>query len=485
VQPENLKLGGGAAASFLHPVVLAALIVAALLILFAAKKNAIVTVLLMAFLVPLAQQFVVGGAHVLVLRVVILVALIRALFSMIFSKARAFPGGFGTVDWVFMLWIFFHLVAFLILFNFVSAAIVNQFGFLWDMVGGFLVMRFLIQDEDDIDRVIRTFAFLAAILGICMLNERFRMQNVFGLLGGVPAVPETRDGLVRAQATFSHPLLAGTFGATLLPLFFLYWHRGKSKFVAVMGVLGATAMTICASSSTPFLAWAAGIGAVCFWPFRKHTRMLRWGLLILLVALNTVMKAPVWFLIGHIALFGSSSSDHRAYLVDTFIKHFSDWWLYGTNSAGNWGWDMWDTSNQYVAEGESGGIAAFVLFILLISYSFGKLGRARKAVEGDRDKEWYFWLIGCALFSHVIGFFGISYFDQSRMSWFALLVIILAATAPVLAPNAKPVELQPDGAPLNAVPEEPPHPWLSGPRPAPAKKSLLSPPVREFKPRRS
>ncbi|HEX4642141.1 MAG TPA: hypothetical protein VH161_01695, partial [Candidatus Acidoferrales bacterium] len=136
-------------------------------------------------------------------------------------------------------------------------------------------------------------------------------------------------------------------------------------------------------------------------------------------------------------------------------------------------------------EGESGGLAAFVLFILLISYSFGKLGRARKAVEGDRDKEWYFWLIGCALFSHVIGFFGISYFDQSRMSWFALLVIILAATAPVLAPNAKPVELQPDGAPLNAVPEEPPHPWLSGPRPAPAKKSLLSPPVREFKPRRS
>jgi hypothetical protein len=146
---------------------------------------------------------------------------------------------------------------------------------------------------------------------------------------------------------------------------------------------------------------------------------------------------------------------------------------------------MWDTSNQYVAEGESGGLAAFILFILLISYSFGKLGRARKAVEGDRNREWYFWLIGCALFSHVVGFFGISYFDQTRMSWFALLVIILAATAPVLAADAKPVELQPDGTPLIAAPKEEPHPWLSGPRPAPAKKSLLGPATQEFKPRRS
>jgi len=485
VQPENLKLGGGLSESSVHPLVLAALIIAVLLILFLSRKNVIVTVLAMTFLVPLGQQFLIGGVHVLVLRIVILAALARAIMSMSSSKTRAFPGGFGTVDWVYMLWIFFHIVAFLFLFNFASGAIVNQVGFLWDMVGGFLVMRFLIQDEDDIDRVIKTFAFLAAILAICMLNERYRMQNLFAILNGSTTPPEIRDGHVRAQAAFSHPLLAGTFGATLLPLFFLYWHRQKSRAVAVLGILGATVMTICASSSTPFLAWGAGIGATFCFPFRRYTRMFRYGLLIALIALNTVMQAPVWFLIGHIALFGSSSSDHRAYLVDTFIRHFSDWWLFGTNAAGTWGWDMWDTSNQYVAEGESGGLAAFVLFILLISYSFGKLGRARKAVEGDRNREWYFWLIGCALFSHVVGFFGISYFDQTRMSWFALLVIILAATAPVLAADAKPVELQPDGTPLVAAPKEEPHPWLSGPRTAPAKKRLLGPATQEFKPRRS
>jgi hypothetical protein len=432
VQPENLKFGGGAEGAVLHPAVVIALIFAALLIFLLPKRQVIVPVLLMVFLVPLAQQIYVGGLHVLVLRIVILIGLMRALFSMVFSKARGFGGGFGTLDKIFLWWTFFHVVTFLFLFSFQSGAVTNQFGFVWDSLGGFLLMRFLIQDEEDIDRLIKTFALLAGIFAICMLNERFRMQNVFGILGGVRLTPETRDGLVRAEASFSHPLLAGTFGATLLPLFFLYWHSGKSKTVAVIGILSATIMTICASSSTPFLAYAAGIGAVCFWPLRKRMRLIRWGILIVLVTLNIVMKAPVWFLISHISLFGSSSSDHRAYLVDAFVRHFSDWWLLGTNDAGNWGWDMWDTSNQYIAEGEGGGLASFICFLAMISLCFSWIGKARKAVEGDRTKEWYFWFLGAAMFANVVGFFGVSYFDQTRIMWYALLAVIATATSSVL-----------------------------------------------------
>jgi hypothetical protein len=477
VQPENLKFGGGAAGSVMHPAVMVALLIAILLILLMHKKNGIVPVLLIAFLVPLGQQIIIGGVHVLALRIVILVALIRSLFS----KGKWFAGGFGTFDKVFSLWTFFHVITFLLLFSFAPAAVVNQFGFLWDALGGFLAMRFLIQDEEDVSRAIKTFAYIAAILAVCMLNERFRMQNIFGFLGGdVRIVPEMRDGLVRAQATFAHPLLAGTFGATILPLFFLLWRAGKSKAVAAMGMISATIMVVCASSSTPLLAYAAGIGAMCFWPFRKTMRLWRWGIVFVLLGMNMIMKAPVWFVIGHISLFGSSSSDHRAYLIDMFIRHFSDWWLVGTNSAGTWGWDMWDTSNQYVAEGESGGLAVFVCFIAMISICFSRIGKARKAVEGDRAKEWYFWVLGAALFSHAIGFFGISYFDQTRMSWYALLVMIVAATAPVLATNEN-AEMQPAGGPLATAPEIETHPWVK----APASKGMLGQRGHEFKPRQS
>jgi hypothetical protein len=68
----------------------------------------------------------------------------------------------------------------------------------------------------------------------------------------------------------------------------------------------------------------------------------------------------------------------------------------------------------------------------MIYICFSRIGTARKSVEGDRNKEWYFWILGATLFSHVVGFFGISYFDQTRDSWFALLAIIVTATAPYL-----------------------------------------------------
>ena len=480
MRPENLKFGGGATATILHPVVLVALIVAALLVLLLPRKYGVVPVLLMSFLFPLGQQLFLGGLHVFVLRILILVVLLRAAASVTFSKARVFSGGLSSVDTLFMLLLFFRVTSFLILFSLQSAAVVNQFGYVWDVLGGYLALRFLIQDQADIERAIGTFAFIASVLAICMLNEHFRMQNVFGLLGGALSVPETRDGLVRAQAAFAHPLLAGTFGATLVPLFFWYWHVGKSKAVAAIGVLSATTMVICASSSTPLLALAAGIGAVCFWPFRKQMRIFRWGIVAALVLLQGVMKAPVWYVISHIQVMGASSSSHRAELVDSFIRHFGDWWLIGTNSNGDWGFDMWDTSNQYVGEGVSGGLAALVCFIAIISVCFRRIGNARKAVEGDRAKEWNFWLLGAALFTHVVGFFGISYFDQTRMAWYAILVIIIAATAPVLA-RSEATELQPADAPLDTPEALSPYPWLS----PPAKKHVLGRQATEFKPRRS
>ena len=93
---------------------------------------------------------------------------------------------------------------------------------------------------------------------------------------------------------------------------------------------------------------------------------------------------------------------------------------------------MWDLCNQYVAEGELGGLATFLCFLALIYLCLSRIGIARQSVEGDRNKEWYFWILGATLFSHVVGFFGISYFDQTRVSWFALLAVIVTATAPYI-----------------------------------------------------
>jgi hypothetical protein len=217
-----------------------------------------------------------------------------------------------------------------------------------------------------------------------------------------------------------------------MPLFFLLWKNAGAKFAAIVGLLGCTVMTICSQSSTPLLSYMAGLAAICLWPVRKAMRALRWGVLALVLGLQFAMKAPVWFLIARVDLVDGSSSYHRALLVDQFIRHLSDWWLIGTRDAGKWGWDLWDVQNQYVDVGETGGVIALILFILMIAAAYSRIGKARRMVT-TQTQQWYVWFLGCALFANLVAFFGVNYYDQVKLSWFALLAMISAATAPVLS----------------------------------------------------
>ncbi len=429
--PDNLRFGGGASETILHPLVLIAMLIAMALIFLLPRKYVIWPFLSTAFLVPLGQSILLGGLHFFVIRLIILTVAVRMLASA-FSSGGIFGKRLGFFDVVFLLWAFFRALAGVLVFSFTSGALVYQGGFLLDAIGGFFVLRYLIRDDEDIYRTIRVFAAISIVIGGCMLFEKVHHVNVFGLLGGVRAAPEIRNGSARSQGPFEHELLAGTFGATLLPLFFLLWKSGKSRFLGIFGAIAATVTVLTSASSTPVLAYGAALFGICAWPIRRLMRPVRWGIVAALLLLNMVMKAPVWFVIMHIDVVGGSSGYHRAMLVNDFIMHFRDWWLMGTTENSKWGFDMWDLCNQYVAEGQLGGLATFICFIGMICICFSKIGTARKAVEGDRDKEWYFWLLGVTLFSHIVAFFGISYFDQTRVSWFALVAIILTATAPYI-----------------------------------------------------
>jgi hypothetical protein len=374
-------------------------------------------------------MLVVGGVHLFALRIILLFACARMLIAKSSSTASIFGRGFNWVDYVFVIWALFRASAFVILFSFQSGAVVNQIAFLLDVIAGYFFLRWAIQSDREIHLAIKTLAVIAAFVGICMLNEKLRNQNIFGYLGGFPITPQLRDGAIRAQGPFEHPILAGSFGATLVPLFLWLWTGAKERIFALAGIIGSTCMVFSSASSTPLMAYLGGIVAVCFWPMRQHMRLFRWGLATALVGLHLVMKAPVWFLIARIDLTGASSGYHRAMLVDTFIRHFGEWWLIGTNNNANWGFDMWDLSNQFVAEGVTGGLATFICFVAMIAICFSKLGRARKAAKGDRRREWFLWFLGAALVSHIVAFWGISYFDHTQISWFALLVMISVATA--------------------------------------------------------
>jgi hypothetical protein len=437
--PENKPLshifGGGVSESTIDPVVLVAMLIAILLIFVLPRRYVLVPVLCAIFLAPAGESVHAVGVHWFVSRIIVLAGLVRAVAGKPGAGKPLITDWLNSIDRAYIACVLCEAVAFTLLYR-QTGALIYQCGFIIDALGAYLLLRMLLKDEADIELTLKWMGLIVACIAVCMMVEQMTLHNPFGLIGG-KLVPDIREGRVRSQGPFHHALTAGTFAATLVPLFFLLWKNARARFIAILGLLGCTLMTICSQSSTPLLSYVASFIGVCFWPLRKSMRALRWGALVILIGLHLVMKAPVWFLIARVDLVDGSSAYHRALLVDQFIRHFGDWWLMGTKDAGSWGWDLWDVQNQYVEVGETGGLVALILFVLMITLACSRLGNARRMVT-TKQQEWYFWFLGCALVSNLVAFFGVNYSDQLQVNWFILLAMIPAATAPVVKASSAP-----------------------------------------------
>jgi hypothetical protein len=436
MEPGHLRFGGGATGTLLHPFVAAQMVIAIILILCLPRKYAIVPLILATFTISLGQVVVLAGIHFTVLRILILAGLIRRAAS---SQAN-FAGGFNTIDHLVTLWALSSLIVISLQWM-DTQALIKSLGDFLDLLGGYYVVRFLIRDVEDVKRAIKSLGAVSMLMSICMINEQITHQNVFGLLGQ-EIIPQIRDGKLRSQGAFEVYIDAGEFGAVMVPLLVWLWSDKKSRVVTCLGLGGAITMMLTCNASTPLLALAGGILGLCLWRFRQKMRIFRWAIVLTLVALHLVMNGPVWSLIARIDLTGSSSGYHRYYLVDNCIRHFSDWWFLGYKNFGSWGWDMWDLSDQYVAVCLTGGLITFIIFIVLLSRSFGRLGTARRrlAAAGNRKHEWFCWCLGCALVGHVVGWFGCSYMAKMQMTLSVLLALISIAILEASRPPVAQVE---------------------------------------------
>ncbi len=429
--PEHYRFGGGASSSLIHPLVALATALAIILILSRPLRNCLAPLLLAIFLIPKGQVLVVAGVHLNIYRIILLAGLARWFVS---RRSSPMTGGFNSIDRVFTMFALSDFATFsLRCMN--SQALIMSVGELLDALGGYFILRFLIHDREGVREAIKVLGIVAIIMGICMLNEQRTGVNVFGLLGGTLSIPETRGGKIRSMGAFLHSIPAGAFGATLVPLLIWLWSDSKFRNLALVGLLGATAMAVTCHSSTVLSCYVAGIFGLCLWPIRRHMRLIRYGLLLTVISLHLIMKGPVWSLLEHIDLTGSSENFHRFALVDTLITHFDEWWLLGTSNNGSWGWEMADTSDEYVYYGVDGGLLTLGLFIAVISRCFGRLGTERKAVAGNRSAEWFLWCLGAALFAHLVVFVGIDYFDQMLFAWLALLAMISTSVSAANRPQ--------------------------------------------------
>src|SRR5262245_42141626 len=133
--------GGGAASSILSPAVAVMLVLFGVLILALPRKFVMVPFLSGAFLIWLSSQVYVGGIHWLALRILILFACARLAFSRPRGEIRPsrLGGGFTSIDRAFLGYVLVQAVCVMLLFQ-QTQAVINQFGFLIDFIGGYFVI---------------------------------------------------------------------------------------------------------------------------------------------------------------------------------------------------------------------------------------------------------------------------------------------------------------------------------------------------------
>lgn len=410
----------------MHPLAISAVLILGIMMILVPRRWAVLPMLVIACFISSVQKVVIAGLDFDLLRIMVVLGIFRIILRHEFRDFIWKP-----LDKAIVLWVISSIAIYTIQQSTFSAFI-NRLGFGFDAFGMYFLFRCLIKDPKDIDRVILSCILISIPVAFFFIIENRTGRNMFSVFGGVPELTVIREGRLRCQGAFSHPILAGCFWASLIPLFALFWWKSHTdKVWALAGIFAALIVIICCASSTPILGVLCGIlGGLMFYA-RRYMRYIRWGILISLIGLHIVMKAPVWHLIARVSTVGGSTSWHRYNLINQAITHFGDWCLLGTKSTLSW--DVFDITNQYVLEGIRGGFITLALFISILVVSFGAVGRLWR--QSDTSYRIALsWLLGVSLFVHSMVFIGVSYFGQINIIWYLLLATI-GSLAPMIKKN--------------------------------------------------
>jgi hypothetical protein len=414
--------------TMVEPLVLTSTLALGALLLALPRRHAVVPFVLLACFLPVAQRVVIAELDFNMLRVLLVFGFARLLLRGDFRGLEL-----GRLDFVFFGWVFAASVIYTLQRGTLNDAIFRA-GMSYDILGLFVVFRCWVRDLPSLRVAIVASAWSAMAVATLMSIEFTTGRNFFSVFGGVPEITVVRDGRLRCQAAFPHPIMAGSVGAVLAPLcLWLAVQRGRHRLVGGLGWFSSTLIVALSSSSGPLLGWLAGMGACGLWTLRHSIHLIRWGVVAAVVVLHIIANRPVWYWIGQLNVIGASTSYHRARLIDAAIERLPEWALLGVESTVHWGAGLGDVTNQYILEGVRGGIWSLVALLLLLFFGFRYIGaalttlrRARRSVfRARRNAELLCWALGATLFVHVVNFVGVSYFGQIQV----FLVLTLAMIA--------------------------------------------------------
>jgi len=406
-------------ATALRPATLLLTVLLGLLSFTVPRRWSLTPILVASVLLPDDQRIILAGVNWTMFRLLLLCSLGRVAARGEHRHVRR-----AGIDRLLIAFSISNVIAAVFLYG-TADAVVNRLGGAFDVVGFYFVSRVAIKEPSDLRAVIYVSFVCMIPLVLAMLLEWRTGRNIFYLLGGVPELTEVREGRLRCQGAFPHPIMAGLFAASWAP-FFASWSWRHIRTRSVVGVAAALTAVVLSASSTPLLAFIAGFSSLMLWRMRAQMRAVRWSVAAILLVLHLVRDAPVWHLLARINVVGGSTGWHRYYLIDQAIAHFSEWALFGTVSTAHWGLGLVDVTNQFILTGAKGGLLPMLLLIAMVSLGFRSAGRAANARSLGPELRWTAWCTGAALFVHLVSFFSVSYFGQMTYVWYMHLAIAAA-----------------------------------------------------------
>jgi hypothetical protein len=410
----------------MNPLAILFLLVAAPAMWIVPRKFAPVPLMACACYMTLGQGIELGPVSLPIMRMLMAVGLLRVIV-----KGERIEGGLVKIDKIVI-----ALAAWLLFASFFhngrdSSGPVYISGLLFNLLLMYFLTRVWTRNPEELEDLIKIIAILLVPVAISMIVEKLTARNAFSVLGGINETVLAREGKLRAQGPFKHPILAGTVGATCIPLF--VGILPKYKNVAMVGIASGLAMVIASASSGPVMSLAASLFALGCWKLRHHMRLVVCSAIAAYLVLMMVMNRPPYYLIAEIDISGGSTGWHRAFLIEQTFNYLHEWWLFGTDFTRHWmpyqgianSENHTDVTNYYIAFGIMGGLPAMCLMIYALLISLRWVTELQTRSEGSpRRLEFMIWAFGAGMFAHAATSISVSYFDQSMLFFWLNLAII-------------------------------------------------------------
>jgi len=399
----------------LYPATVVSTVLLTFLLFLVPKRYFLLPFILTACFIPADQRIIIFDLDFTPLRILIVVGVLRMLLR---GELRSIS--WNRFDKLVLSWALVGAFVYIMQWRDMRA-LIYKCGVLFDIIGLYWLYRQHIRSWHDIVFPFKVFAICCLVLLPLVAYESTTGTNPFAVFGR--ATTAIREGEYRSEASFPHSIMLGLFWATIWPIFVALSRLERHKFLYWSAAAGSIFIIFATRSSTPIITWLIVLVVLCGYRWRQYVGCASWGLFGSLIALHTVMEAPVWHLISRVRFIGGSTGWHRYNLIDKGIKHFSEWALLGCRSTEHWGWGLGDITNQYVLEGVRGGLVSLLIFIAMVYIACKTLSTLSISSQ-EHKMRFLAWCFFVTMIGHCVAFLGVSYFGQIHMWWYMTLAIV-------------------------------------------------------------